>query len=89
MSNERKFHIHFGNINCVFQKYSKTLQNTVPFSKKLKMFSFAIRVSNERKLHIHFKNIYCVFRKYSKKFTKYCIFFENTQNSEFCNMGVK
>ena len=73
VSNERKFYLNFGNINCVFQEYSKTLQNTVTFSKILKIFSFAIWVSNERKLRIHFRNIYCVFRN-TQKFHKMYLF---------------
>ena len=38
VSNERKFHIHFRNMYCVFRKYSKNLQNTVSFSKILKIW---------------------------------------------------
>ena len=87
VSNERKFHLHFGNINCVFRKYSKTLQYTVTFSKILKIFSSAIWVSIERKLHIHFRNIYCVLRN-TQKFHKMYLF-RKYSKFEFCNMGVK
>ena len=38
VSNEHKFHIHFGNIWCIFRKYSKITQNTVTFSKILKIW---------------------------------------------------
>ena len=80
---KRKFHIHFGSINCVFSKILKKSQITVSFSKTLKILSFVIWVSNESKFHIHFGSNNWVFSKILRKITNYGIFFENTQNLSF------
>ena len=73
VSNKRKFHIRFGNINCVFRKYSKITQNTVTFSKLLKILVLQYGCQINANFTYIFKHL-VYFSKILKKFTKYCIY---------------